>query len=1435
MNDIIRSAIFAPSDPPPYGDGLFANEPPAGNGLNITDLFHIVEPKPDDPDINSAVDSKYPNVAIITHDTTNQFGGMWAKQKLDLTMPFSTEMYLHLGHQYNKTGTVADGMTFTLQNDPAGLNAIGGAGEGLGVYKGRKWTGVDHYTTPHGTYLRNSLVTEFDTYRNSISEGAFVDDPGNAGTSHSALLIPRADIIHISDHQNVFYFTPTQEWARFNVEWIPNGSGGGTLNYSFAGQQRTYMIDNVIATFGDTKVYWGFTGSTGELTSVQAAAITRLPSQGLISEKMVDNEAGENIDKGTARPGDILTYRIRVTAASLSATIGPIMIVDEISEHVEYVGGNVRVTTRAGAVYEVTPTFAGAVMSVNTNHIFTEADDWLEVSFAVKVRENAGGTTVYNKATIMAEGLSGPEDTNTTEVAILTPPKKEVSDRSEAGRDGGAVNVGDLITYDITYTNYEATAATVVITDRLPSGVDFLSATNGGTYNSAAHTVTWTLAGVPVGAGGAVSVVVRVNQNAVVMIENYASVQVGGNEPQVTNRVDNPVITVPEKKVSDSSEAGRDGSAVMVGDEITYDIIYTNYEAVPATVVIMDMLPAGVGIVSATNGGIYNSITHTVIWTLADVPSGASGTVSVVVRVNHDAVVMIENYATVQVGDNEPRFTNIVENQVMPEKDVPDESEAGKDGGAVKAGDRITYDITYANYDTVPATVIITDPLNAGVNFVSATDGGTYNSATHTVTWTLSGVPGASSGIVSLVVRVNLNAVVKIDDYAIVQVGDNEPRITNTVENPVIPEKHVSGNSEAGIDGEAVQVGDQITYDITYANYDETAATVVITDVLPAGVDFVSATSGSLYDIATHTVTWTLTGVPGGAGGTVSVVVRVNQYAIVAIEDYATVRVGDNEPRITNTVENPVIVPPGKTVSGSSEAGEDGGPVKAGDRITYDITYMNDGEVAATVIISDRLPAGVDFVSATNNGMYNNATHTVTWTLADVPGGTGGTVSVVVRVNLSAVVMIENDATVQVGDNEPQVTNRVENPVITLPEKEVSQGSEAGRDGGAVGVGDQVTYNITYLNHEAAAATVIITDRLPAGMDFVSATNDGIYDMGTHTVTWTLTGVPGGAGGAVSVAVRVNRNAVMIIENHATVQVGDNEPLITNSVVNPVITFPEKKVSDNSEAGRNGGAVTVGDLITYDIIYTNFETTAATIVITDRLPTGTDFVSATSGGIYDSATHTVIWTLTGVFGSVSGMVSLVVRVNQSTAVTVENYATVRVGDNEPLITNRVENPVTIPPEKKVSDSSEAGRDGSVVTMGDQITYDIIYTNFETTAATVVIADRLPDGVDFVAATNGGMYNNATHTVIWILVDVPGGVGGTVSVVVRVNQTAVMMIENDATVRVGDNEPQITNRVNNPVRRRICPPRPCVCPPKPRVWPATPNTQGPMSIFCRPNH
>jgi uncharacterized repeat protein (TIGR01451 family) len=72
-------------------------------------------------------------------------------------------------------------------------------------------------------------------------------------------------------------------------------------------------------------------------------------------------------------------------------------------------------------------------------------------------------------------------------------------------------------------------------------------------------------------------------------------------------------------------------------------------------------------------------------------------------------------------------------------------------------------------------------------------------------------------------------------------------------------------------------------------------------------------------------------------------------------------------------------------------------PVVAGSNLTYTIRVQNPGTLPATnVVVTDKLPSGVDFVSATGGTCQRNGS-TVTCDLGQVNAGTTSTVTIVVK------------------------------------------------------------------------------------------------------------------------------------------------------------------------------------------------------------------------------------------------------------------------------------------------------------------------------------------------------------------------------------------------------------------------------------------------------
>ena len=244
--------------------------------------------------------------------------------------------------------------------------------------------------------------------------------------------------------------------------------------------------------------------------------------------------------------------------------------------------------------------------------------------------------------------------------------------------DGQLLSVGDSYVYTINWVNNEADdsgTANVTVTDELPTGVVFeaFEGKNADKGAVSGQLLTWNLGKQPAGSHGSVRVRVKITedavkdaQGAVGTVNNNATITVG--HKSYTGTTTN---YVPKKSESDAQDST--GSGVALGDELTYTIGYKNTENKPATVTIIDTVPAGTEFVEfagdhkdAASKGNDGNLT----WTLADVPAGEEGTVQFKVRVTEGAFKSggasddISNQASVAVGNNPAAKTNTTTDEV---------------------------------------------------------------------------------------------------------------------------------------------------------------------------------------------------------------------------------------------------------------------------------------------------------------------------------------------------------------------------------------------------------------------------------------------------------------------------------------------------------------------------------------------------------------------------------------------------------------------------------------------------------------------------------------------------------------------------------------------------------------------------------------------------
>ena len=110
-------------------------------------------------------------------------------------------------------------------------------------------------------------------------------------------------------------------------------------------------------------------------------------------------------------------------------------------------------------------------------------------------------------------------------------------------------------------------------------------------------------------------------------------------------------------------------------------------------------------------------------------------------------------------------------------------------------------------------------------------------------------------------------------------------------------------------------------------------------------------------------------------------------------------------------------------------------------------------------------------------------------------------------------------------------------------------------------IGEELTYTINYKNIENETTDITIVDKLAEGLTYVegSATKDGVYNKETHTVTWVIQDVAAKTDGEVSFKATVNEKAIEVINNVASIQVGNNPEIsVDTDTVETEVFVPEK-------------------------------------------------------------------------------------------------------------------------------------------------------------------------------------------------------------------------------------------------------------------------------------
>ena len=233
---------------------------------------------------------------------------------------------------------------------------------------------------------------------------------------------------------------------------------------------------------------------------------------------------------------------------------------------------------------------------------------------------------------------------NTVENPVPADPVKKVKDTDGKDINGTFISKDQEIVYYISFKNTASLEKEVQIKDKIPDGMSFVSADNGGSEKN--NEVTWKMNFKP-GEEKQVSFRVKAGSEGKTYI-NQAGVIIDGINI-TTNKVENWVPVKPKKEVKQNGISA-DGKDISDGETVTYYITVKNTSSKPADIRVEDQVSKYLEIKSMSDDGKNDN--NLITWKLKAVPAGETKIVSFTAKAKgEDESHKVPNTAYMTIGE----------------------------------------------------------------------------------------------------------------------------------------------------------------------------------------------------------------------------------------------------------------------------------------------------------------------------------------------------------------------------------------------------------------------------------------------------------------------------------------------------------------------------------------------------------------------------------------------------------------------------------------------------------------------------------------------------------------------------------------------------------------------------------------------------------------
>ncbi len=384
----------------------------------------------------------------------------------------------------------------------------------------------------------------------------------------------------------------------------------------------------------------------------------------------------------------------------------------------------------------------------------------------------------------------------------------------------------------------------------------------------------------------------------------------------------------------------------------------------------------------------------------------------------------------------------------------------------------------------------------------------------------------------------------------------------------------------------------------------DTARGITLTDVLPAGVTYVSSTPPATQ--SGNTLSWDIGNLAPGASVPVSITVTLGacESADTTLTNSATVATTSTEANLGDnsaTSQTSLLAPLGRL---RADIAIDRTRVRTGERIWYTVRYWNFGAGAVSnAVLTVPLPPNATFVAGSATGLVAPTANALTFNLGTLGLGASGSVGFAVTADGGSLAT-SNVATLNgsgacpatatfpsaQSDTSPLVISKAAN-VATACANETPQ----------------LTWSITVVNRGATAlSNVTITDLVPNSTSYVggSITGLGANATGSPTLLWNLGTLAAGRGVTVTYRTTTPTGTLALVTNTAAVS-ATGVASVTSNTATVLADCQAPLALDKSWTGV---CSLQGTAFAVTLLARNRTNTAQTVTLTDAVPSSLEIV-----------------------------------------------------------------------------------------------------------------------------------------------------------------------------------------------------------------------------------